>query len=205
MKPRKAYPLEVSWSEMPRPIGTVKQVTVRLLAAGAQIVPAEHTLDASRPEVNATFFVTPLVMSWIRAQRLEVIVQGRKVQEIPLETKVVCHRWSWLFLGLAILLPWLLTALRDGEPGSVKSAIQRNVPDLADAIRNVVPAGQTWWAAGREWIGDRCDDVQGFVRAHNVIFPTIVVCVLLALWSAFRHRDRRGKRWSNPIPVAATA
>jgi hypothetical protein len=201
MKPRKVYPVEVRWGSTPRPIGTVKQVTVRLLAAGAQVVPNEQVLDASRPELGATFFVTPLADGWLRAQRLEIITQGKKVQELPLATKVVRRCWAWFFLIMAFVLPWLLSHVRHSNENWMNETIKASVPELPELVTNSVPDAATWLKTGEDWIGARYVDFHQFVSARNVIFPTIVVCLLLALWGWFRGRDRRGKRWTNPIPV----
>ena len=203
MKPRKVYPVEVRWGSTPRPIGTVKQVTVRLLAAGAQVVPNEQILDASRPELSATFFVTPLADGWLRAQRLEVITQGKKVQELPLATKVVRRCWAWFFLILAFALPWLLTQIRATPANWLTEAIKTNVPTLPEFVTNSVPDAANWLNVGEEWIGARYADLHELVNARNLVFPTIVVCLLLALWGWFHGRDRRGRRWTNPIPVTA--
>jgi hypothetical protein len=204
MKPRKVYPVEVRWGSTPRPIGTVKQVTVRLLAAGAQVVPKEQILDASRPELGATFFVTPLADGWLRAQRLEVVLNDKKVQELPLATKVVRRRWALFFLILAFALPWLLTQIKYAPANWLTEALATTVPTLPDFVTNSVPDAANWLKLGEEWIGARYADLHDFVGARNVIFPTIVVCVLLAIWGWFHGRDRRGKRWTNPIPVTAT-
>jgi hypothetical protein len=203
MKPRKVYPVEVRWGSTPRPIGTVKQIHVRLIAAGAQVVPSEQVLDASRPDLGATFFVTPLADGWLRAQRLEIVTQGKKVQELPLATKVVRRRCALFFLALAFVLPWLITQIKEGGAMWMHDALEANIPALPEFITNSVPAAADWLKTAEDWITSAYVSFYGFLAERNVIFPTIVVCVLLAIWAWFRGRDRRGKRWTNPIPVTA--
>jgi hypothetical protein len=203
MKPRKVYPVEVRWGSTPRPIGTVKQITVRLLAAGAQVVPTEQVLDASRPELGATFFVTPIADGWLRAQRLEIVTQGRKVQELPLATKVVRRCWAWFFLIMAFVLPWLLMQARSTNEKWLTDSLQANVPELPEFVTNSVPDAANWLKEGETRTGDVYAGFHQFIHAHNVVFPTVVVCLLLAMWGWFSSRDRRGKRWTNPIPVTA--
>ena len=204
MKPRKVYPVEVRWGSTPRPIGTVKHVTVRLIAAGAQVVPHEQILDASRPELSATFFVTPLADGWLRAQRLEIVMQGKKVQEVPLATKVIRRGLGLFFLALAFVLPWLMTQIKAGGAKWMHEAIENNVPKLPEFITNSVPAAADWLTTAENAIGDSYASFYGFISERNVIFPTIVVCVLLAIWAWLRGRESRKTRWTNPIPVSAT-
>src|SRR5262245_57073851 len=72
MKLQRVYPFVVCWRRGARPTPGEK-VTVRLLMAGAQVLPAEQALDAGNPNAQATFFVTPLARGWLRAQRLEIV------------------------------------------------------------------------------------------------------------------------------------
>ena len=44
--------------------------------------------ECCRPDAEATFYVTPLARGWLRGERLEVLVNGRKVQELRLHGHV---------------------------------------------------------------------------------------------------------------------
>src|SRR5688572_29933558 len=83
MKLQRVYPFVVRWRKGAAPAPREK-VTLRLLMAGAQVLPTEQTLDAGKPDAQETFYVTPLARGWLRAQRLEILHNGRKVQELPL-------------------------------------------------------------------------------------------------------------------------
>jgi hypothetical protein len=116
MRPQRVYPVVVRWKgrrgEEPGP----HSIVVRLLGGGAQIVPSEANLDPSKPDKAATFYLTPLALGPLRGVRLEVINQGRKVQEIPLPCKTVRQRGTLILLLLTFLVPWLLTAFKYSEP-----------------------------------------------------------------------------------------
>src|SRR4051812_29289199 len=88
MRPNRVYPVVVSWKGAAR---TAAPVTVRLVMAGAQVVPPEQTLEPGRDE-RATFYVTPLARGWLRGERVEVLQDGRKVQEIRLPCKATTQR-----------------------------------------------------------------------------------------------------------------
>ena len=67
------------------------------MGGGAQIVPSEVALDPAKPDKAATFYLTPLALGWLPGVRVEVVHQGRKVQEIPLPCKTVRQRGTLLF------------------------------------------------------------------------------------------------------------
>ena len=123
---------------------------------------------------------------------------------LGLATKAVRHCWFWFFLALAVFLPWALTSMRAGSATWLSEAIQTYVPPLPELLTNSLPAAGGWWQTGWSWIGDRYGDLQRLTLDRNLVFPTVIVCVLLALWARFANRDRRGKRWTNPIPVSAS-
>src|SRR5881396_2891305 len=83
-----------------RGAGATAPVTVRLVMAGAQVVPAEQTLDPGDPGDKATFYVTPLAHGGLRGERIEVVQNGRKVQELRIPCKVTSQKGTlvWLFL-----------------------------------------------------------------------------------------------------------
>ena len=107
MKPNRVYPWTVTLPDARR--GADEDVTVRLLMAGAQVVPAEQPLQNVDGQAKATFFVTPIAKGWLKGQRLEVLVGGRKVQEIPLASKVVSQRRTLILSGGSVSRsPWLV-------------------------------------------------------------------------------------------------
>ena len=81
---------------------------VRLIMAGAQVVPAEQTLDPSDGDAKVTFYVTPLAKGWLRGERVEVLQNGRKVGELRTAAKVTTQRLTLALLVLTFLVPWLL-------------------------------------------------------------------------------------------------
>lgn len=109
MKPQRVYRFEVSWEPSDRaPRGEGKRVTLRLLAAGAQVLPAEQTLDATQPDEKAIFYVTPLAKGWLQNVKLEVLSGSRKIQEIPMASKVVSQRRTLMWFALSFIIPWLI-------------------------------------------------------------------------------------------------
>jgi hypothetical protein len=119
MRPNKVYPVRVGWAstsgDRALPEGE-SPVTVRLIMAGAQVVPSEHLLDSSRPKAQVTFYVTPLANGPLRGERLEVIQQGRKIQEINTPAKTVRQRRTLIYFALAFILPWLFLTLFKYSP-----------------------------------------------------------------------------------------
>src|SRR5262245_1986635 len=109
MRVNKVYPVVVSWRGASRD-GDVEggPVTVRLLMAGAQVVPSEHTMDPREPRDTATFYVTPLAKGGLRGEKIEVLQGGRKIQEIRLPSKTTSQSSTLVWLFLAIFLPWLI-------------------------------------------------------------------------------------------------
>jgi hypothetical protein len=124
MSPRRVYGVSVSWpkkEERRAPAGT-PPLTVRLLMAGAQVVPAEHTLDPNDPAAKATFYVTPIAKGWLRNERLEILVGGRKVQEMTLPAKVGSQGLTIALLVLAFLIPWFLLSYGKYSPLTLSKA-----------------------------------------------------------------------------------
>jgi hypothetical protein len=202
MKQARVYPVTVSWTDLPRPVGGVKNVTLRLLAAGAQVVPSEQALDATRPDLKATFFVTPLVRGWLRAQRLEVVVAGRKVQEIPIASHVTCQCWAGFWFLMAVAAPIFLIWLRGYDPEIVTANLRRHIipalpAALTESAPNLADAWETLWA----WKTNAIEHFLAFNRDHLVAFPTGIACLALSLISLIAHRDVKSKRTSDPIAV----
>ena len=141
--------------------------------------------------------MTPLADGWLRAQRLEGPAQ---------EGCRTAGDGSSPALTLIFLIsrsPCNWPGCKNTPANWLTEAISTNVPPLPEFVTNSVPDAANWLRTGEEWIGARYADLHDLVSARNLVFPTIVVCVLLALWGWFHGRDRRGKRWTNPIPVTA--
>jgi hypothetical protein len=108
MRPNRVYPVQVGWRGSRKGGEGGGPVQVRLIMAGAQVVPAEHTLDPGEPSAKVTFYVTPLAKGPLRGERAEVLQNGRKVGELRTPAKVRTQRMSWVLLALTLLVPWLL-------------------------------------------------------------------------------------------------
>ena len=105
MKPNRVYPWTVSW---PSAAKADQDLTLRLLIAGAQVVPAEQTLRAGDSKAQVVFHVTPIAKGWLKGQRLEVLAGGRKIQEIPLASKVISQRRTLVLFFLAFFVPFII-------------------------------------------------------------------------------------------------
>jgi hypothetical protein len=134
MKPRRVYPLVV---EVPRRRGAVPadgptgvQVALRPIVPGALVVPAELSLDVSRPGAQATFHVTPLALGRLPEARVLVFHDGRQVQEILTQMKAKWQRLSWLLLLLALVVPPPLIHWTRTAPLRGMVADRRKKPDL---------------------------------------------------------------------------
>jgi len=131
MSLQRVYGVTVGWpkrKDARRAPPGAPPVTLRLLMAGAQVVPTEHTLDPNDPDAKATFYVTPLAKGWLRNERLEILVGGRKVQDMPLPAKVGGQGLTWTLLLLAVLVPWLLLTYGKYSPLALSEADVRDSP-----------------------------------------------------------------------------
>jgi hypothetical protein len=106
MRMNKVYPFVVSWVGAGRDGG--EPLSVRLVMAGAQVVPAELIMDPNEPRATATFYVTPLARGGLRGEKVEVLHQGKKIQEIRTPCHVTSQSSTVVWLLLAFLLPWLM-------------------------------------------------------------------------------------------------
>ncbi len=70
--------------------------------------PPEHSIDTVDGGDKATFYVTPLAQGVVRAPHLEVVQDGRKIQEIQLPCTVTTQRRALVWLLLALVIPWLI-------------------------------------------------------------------------------------------------
>jgi len=103
MRMNKVYPILVSFAGK----GEAEPVTVRVVMAGAQVVPAEQVMDPANPGEKATFYVTPIAQGGLRGERVEVLQNGRKIQEVRIPCKVNSQRSTLVWLFLAFFIPWL--------------------------------------------------------------------------------------------------
>jgi hypothetical protein len=106
MRINKVYPVVVSWSGAGRDGG--EPVSVRVVMAGAQVVPNELVMDPNEPRATATFYVTPLANGGLRGEKVEVLHQGQKIQEIRIPCNVTSQRGTLVWLFLALFIPWLM-------------------------------------------------------------------------------------------------
>jgi hypothetical protein len=236
MHQQRVYAVTVSWynKDDRRPPGT-RPVLLRLLMAGAQVVPSEQPLDPGKRDPAATFYVTPLAKGFLRGERLEVLVDGRKVQEIPLSAKVTSQRMTCALLALTILVPWLLLSyckyaplepsareikeFRDRKnkhertraqvtPGEVlESRIKENLPTVPDLISDNVPEAEEYLVSAPTFIGNVYDQLWMEMKLNNrpVALYAVAGLLFLVLVSWFVHREKRKRRTGAPIPLPAGA
>jgi hypothetical protein len=208
MKRQRVYTYEVSWSHKP---ASERHVVVRLIAAGAQVVPAERPLDAAG---RALFYVAPLVNGPLRGERLEVLVDGRKVQETPLPSRVVSQRSTWMLLLLTFLVPWLWSTYIVGEEGDAPgTAVQKYLTRRLEPVTKYVH--KEWDLDLSGTIKDLTDNVRTNLDGlhgltwqrdkplglYLMTFYLIVGLLLLTILSWFFHREKRRRRTTAPVPL----
>jgi hypothetical protein len=66
------------------------------------------TMDPNQSRIAATFYVTPLAHGGLRNEKVEVLHQGKKIQEIRLPCNVTSQRGTLVWFLLAFLVPALL-------------------------------------------------------------------------------------------------
>jgi hypothetical protein len=103
---QRVYPLIV---EVPPGVNTKGPtgVTVELrpVVAGAVVTPAFQRLDVTRPGARAIFQVAPLVRGRLPAAHVEVVHEGRTIQELRMGMKAGTQRRTWLLLLLTLVVP----------------------------------------------------------------------------------------------------
>jgi hypothetical protein len=216
MKRQRVYGVTVTWHnpEKRRPPAGAGPVVLRMLMAGAQVVPSEQPLDPNKADAKAVFYVTPLAKGWMRHECLEVLIGGRKVQELPLKDKVTSQRLSWFFLILAFMVPWLiinyfLHSPWNAQPKKTRGQILAEkiadfVPNTPTFIKDTVPAIQNGLVYFRDdLISSAYDFVWDTSQNHPLHHFCAAAFLLLAVVSWFGHRDRRKRRYGKPIPLAA--
>ena len=217
LKPQRVHTAEVYWQKSDKPARG--EVTVRLLAAGAQVVPAEQTLDSSKPDVQAVFYVTPLAKGWLRNEKLEVLAHGRKIQEIPLASKVVSQRFTWFLLLCTLLVPWFITEFIKHSPmgQATRLADGRLVhryaeKEVAAYIKDNVPSLPKSWKGGavdedlteaRSWVAKRYQQFVQVAGIEPIAFYAACILLLFTVVSAFLHMPKRRRATGKPIPVGA--
>ena len=221
MRPNRVYPFVVSWRGGAR---AAAPVTVRLVMAGAQVVPAEQVLGPN--EDRATFYVTPIAKGWMRGERLEVLQDGRKVQEIRLPGKVTTQRLTWVLLLLTIFVAWWIVPLLTVEaraakrqtdteiaedapkqyergPTAITMHINRYLPPPLPALDQHLPDVARALETVPEYVGSSVYMLYDFQthRGIPIAEGLLGVLILLTLLSWYTHLERRKRRVGKPLPV----
>jgi hypothetical protein len=224
MRPNRVYPVVVGWRGGARPAAPV---TVRLVMAGAQVVPAEQTLEPGGDE-RATFYVTPLARGWLRGERLEVLQDGRKVQEIRLPSKATTQRSTWVLLLLTVFVAWWVVPIltdkamvpktqtdQEKLEGAVvqyeqpatglTKRVKEYLPRMLPVAEKYLPKDVTRNLTRDipEQIGSSIYILYDYeANQHIPIAEALVgVLILLTLFSWFTHLERRKSRVGRPLPV----
>jgi len=219
VKPKRVHTVEVSWQKAPAK-GARGEVSVKLIAAGAQVLPSELPLDVSKPSVKAVFYVTPLVKGWLRNTHIEVLSSGRKVEEIPLSTKVVSQRFTWFLLACTFFVPWFITEYIKNSPMAerihlpnqrvgyhkiskeVEDYIKDNVPStdflqgtpVEAPVKSALIQARSSFASGYQKLVEVCG-------SEPIAFYVGAILLTLTLISYFLHMQKRGRKTGKPIPV----
>jgi len=145
MKPQRIYPLvvEVPKGSKGAPASGEARTTLvlRPVISGANVVPAEQKLNASKPGERATFYVTPLARGRLPYARLEVVHQGQVVEKIHLAMRGTTQRLTWILAFLTFLIPWFLLYVTVWHPltGTIPVAVPRpkvDAPEKGDGKGN---------------------------------------------------------------------
>ncbi|MCC6417443.1 MAG: hypothetical protein IT429_04265 [Gemmataceae bacterium] len=220
MRPHRVYPFVVSWKGRGR--GS-HPVILRLVVGGAQVVPFEQTLDPGDANARAIFFVTPLVKGHLRGERLEVVQQGRKVQEVRLPCRATTQRKTWFLLALTVAVAWWVVPLfnpafdpRTMDPGTSKPAeavasrISQYLPPTLPIFDKPNNPVKEELEAIPEHIGHTytylyfeppmyyldLGVIEYQLNAGEIILVAFGTLTLLSWWC---HRERRKRRVSAPI------
>jgi hypothetical protein len=224
MRPQKPYVVQVSWQSREKSkLGSSEPYSVRLIMAGAQVLPSERQMDPAKPTNRAVFYVTPLARrGWLKGERLEVLREGAKVQEIALPAKVATQRKTWLLLLLAVLIPWfLITHVQLSEDEyldqykgaskkpwrTVLQGLETNTPIMTEEVTQGVnefcesinlPEAYLW--VHRVVTRDEVFTNDGIYAAH-LPFWIGVAFLGLALLSWFTHREKFKYATGKPLPA----
>src|SRR5262245_1580340 len=233
MKPHRVYPWTVIWQQGPNTRrGPDQDVTLRLVIAGAQVVPAEQTINASHAQAKATFFVTPIAKGWLKGQRLEVLVGGRKVQEIPLASKAVSQCRTLILLFLTFFVPWFVWTYFEfpsfmyrqkvlkvdetthiirtekiikAEGGTEVVAFVKDAVGPPEALKEILPEGVTEVMEKElpKTVGGFYVEFSKTLRENKIGFYSGVLLLILTLFSWFFCRQVSKTVIGRPIPLTA--
>jgi len=210
LKRGKAYNYVVTWDQEFAYKGPAQSVVIRLLAGGAQVVPSEVQLDPNDAADKAYFHVTPLAKGYLAGQKIEVVVNGKKVQEIQIISKAVTRRMNWTFLLLTFLAPWFILAfvktstMQRDVAKSVADTIARNVPATPDFIKDSIPAMHDGLISFRGAVADAAESFHLLAWEHPLAFYVGVTFFLLFLISLWIRRDKRKLRVGKPLFLPRT-
>jgi hypothetical protein len=139
MKLQRVYPLivEVPYGTNAKgPTGVT--VELRPVVAGAVVTPASQRLDVTRPGAQAVFQVAPLVRGRLPAAHVDVVHEGRTIQELRMGMKAGTQRMTWLLLLLTLVLPPLFYHYTVYEP--LKDSLTRR--EMARATGSKTSMGE---------------------------------------------------------------
>lgn len=206
MHRQRVYDVTVGWQKSTiRPPAGSEPVRLRLIMAGAQVVPSEQPLDPNHPDDSATFYVTPLAAGSLRAERIEVLIQGRKVQELPLPARVVSQRSTLVLLLLAFLIPWLLfTFIRPKESRQVEPLDARDF-QVPAYITQYVPTLPSLFSEVSLYVAATWRALHLNMLEHPLEVYWCLGLLFLALLSWVSHSSRRKRRVGKPIPLPRAA
>jgi hypothetical protein len=218
MKPQRVASAEVSWKKSKK--SRNGEVTVRLLGAGAQILPAEQTLNSAEQDKKAIFYLTPLAQGWLPNLQLEVLYQGRKVQEIALAGKVVGQRFTWFLLLCTFLVPWFISEFIKFSPMNmttvspshqvihrypakeVEAYIDDNMPVIPGFLKGtVVDSGMTWI---RSSVATAYQKLVQVAYVQPLSFFAACILLVLTAVSAYLHKTKRCTVMGKPIALPAS-
>lgn len=224
MRCQHVYTFKVSWSnqERGRPPAGARPLTLRLLMAGAQVVPSENTLDPAKPDAAVSFYITPLAKGHLRGERLEVLLDDRKVQEVRLHSRVPSQRLTLALLVLTFLVPWFLLhyckysmlAPRDSKefqlflrtPGELLDLrLKENLPAVPEFVDKNVPIVGTWLDDARKHLSAIYERMCLWSADYPLAFYAAVFLLLATLVSWRLHGPKKKKLFSKPIPLPAPA
>jgi hypothetical protein len=143
MRLQKVFPLTVEAPDRTTPEAlAVGALTVRPIIPGALVVPAEQTLDLTKPNSKADFQVTPLARGRLRGASVRVSQQGKPLGEVHLGMKGASQRLTWFLAVMTLLFPWWLVHVTQTNP--LQGTIPTPVPVAANeqvAEKAVQPDG----------------------------------------------------------------
>ncbi len=223
----RVYRVVVSWqkSSRHRPPRDAEPVTVRLVMPGSQVIPSEQAIDPTDPDAKVTFYATPLARGWLRAEHLQVLIDGRKVQEIALPSKVVGQKTTWILFFLTFLVPLLLANLRnvvETEPEPLKvpgqkevvvveqdlkpsDAMERQIKDEMPPMPTIVSERVPWAEHVNEvttkLVAENYGRLIQLIRDYYIPVYAFYVLLFFTLISWFTHRNKRRRRTGQPIPL----